>query len=202
MAIDELELLRAIYRRLDREGVVYDNPGVSEEDIKGLFRKLKRLLEQEQGAAPVPPDSPPPEAMAAAAKSEGVIVHCDGGSRGNPGPAGFGFVILDSDGHVLHKGKGFAGYVTNNVAEYQGAIAGLRQAAEMGAKSVTLKSDSELMVHQINGRYRVKKPNLIPLHAEVMGLLRGFEQWRATHVPREENALADALANEAMDRGC
>ena len=203
VAVDDLELPRAIYRRLDREGVIYDQPGLTEEDIKGFFRKVKGLLESQPRvcAEPAPPPPAPATGRASDGSGQAVVIHCDGGSRGNPGPAGFGFVILDSDRRVLHKGKGFVGHVTNNVAEYRGAIAGLTRAAEMGAKSVTLKSDSELMVHQINGRYRVKKPDLIPLHAEVKKLLGGFETWRAMHVPREENSIADGLANEAMDRG-
>jgi len=205
VAVEDLDLLRAVYRRLDREGVVYDNPGVSDQDIKDFFRRLKGLLEQSKqtSASPTPPLPPSPTPPPTADPSGlAVVAHCDGGSRGNPGPAGFGYVILGQDQSVLAKGKGFVGHVTNNVAEYRGAIAALARAREMGAASITLKSDSELMVHQINGRYRVKKDGLIPLHAQVKELLSGFAQWKAVHVPREENSVADGLANEAMDQGC
>ncbi len=128
-----------------------------------------------------------------------VIIHTDGGSRGNPGPAAAAYVLSDSKGACMG-GKGlWLGETTNNVAEYTGLVKGLAAARDLGAKGVTVYTDSELMARQIGGRYKVKSENLKPLFAECTRLLCDFEKWRICHVPREKNAAADKLANRAMD---
>lgn len=129
-----------------------------------------------------------------------ITIFTDGGSRGNPGPAAGAYVLVDGDGKTV-AGKGvFLGKTTNNVAEYTGMLEGIEAARTIGCKEVKLFSDSELMVKQITGQYRVKSNNLKTLHAKIMELLCGFDKWQITHVYRENNKDADKLANDAMDK--
>ncbi len=129
-----------------------------------------------------------------------VTIHIDGGSRGNPGPAGAGAVVRNkADNSILYKGGVFLGTATNNVAEYSGLLAGLTAAKELGAAHVELFSDSQLLVRQMSGQYRVKNEGLKPLHRRATDLADAFEKCQFTHVRREENTAADKLANMAMD---
>jgi ribonuclease H / adenosylcobalamin/alpha-ribazole phosphatase len=128
-----------------------------------------------------------------------VIVEADGGSRGNPGPAGYGAVVKDLDGEVLVERCAGLGHATNNVAEYRGLIAGLEAARELGADEVDVRMDSKLVVEQMSGRWKVKHPDMKPLAAEAASLVRRFGGVSFTWVPRASNADADALANQAMD---
>jgi broad specificity phosphatase PhoE/ribonuclease HI len=129
-----------------------------------------------------------------------VIVEADGGARGNPGPAGFGAVVREAaTGEVLVELGESLGTTTNNVAEYNGMIAGLRAAADLGAVEVEVRMDSKLVVEQMSGRWQIKHPGLRPLAAQAATLVTRFESVRFTWVPREQNAAADALANAAMD---
>ena len=129
-----------------------------------------------------------------------LIVSCDGASRGNPGPAGIGAQVTDEDGVILGEIAKGLGETTNNVAEYTAVIEGLELAKELGAKTVTLRSDSQLLINQLTGRYRVKSEHLQPLHRRARSLAAGFERITFEHVPREQNAAADALANLGVDR--
>jgi ribonuclease H / adenosylcobalamin/alpha-ribazole phosphatase len=129
-----------------------------------------------------------------------VIVEADGGSRGNPGPAGFGSVVWSEDhSTVLAEVKEAIGTATNNVAEYRGLIAGLTEAARLGATEVEARLDSKLVVEQMSGRWKVKHPDIAGLHGQARRLAAGFEHVSFTWVPREQNSHADRLANEAMD---
>lgn len=129
-----------------------------------------------------------------------VLIEADGGSRGNPGPAGFGAVVWSADrGSVLAEAKSAIGRATNNVAEYRGLIAGLQEAAGVGATEVEVFLDSKLVVEQMAGRWRVKHPDLAPLHRQATDLARGFDRVSYSWIPREKNSHADRLANEAMD---
>jgi phosphoribosylglycinamide formyltransferase-1 len=129
-----------------------------------------------------------------------VTIFTDGGSRGNPGPAAGAYVLVDENG-VNIGGKGvFIGKATNNVAEYTGMLEGIEAASTMGVKELKLFSDSELMVKQIKGIYRVKSPTLKPLHTQIMELLKTFDKWQIKHVYRENNKDSDQLANDAMDK--
>lgn len=121
----------------------------------------------------------------------------DGGSRGNPGPAGFG-VLFETDGG-REEIVGFLGKATNNVAEYAGLIAALTRAKEAGLDRLEICSDSELLVRQLQGRYKVKAPHLIPMFLHALKLRQGFPTFKIRHVPRAENSLADGLANRAID---
>jgi ribonuclease HI len=129
-----------------------------------------------------------------------LIVACDGASRGNPGPAGIGVEITNADGAVLEEIAQGIGETTNNVAEYTAVIEGLARAKELGATSVTLRSDSQLLINQLTGRYRVKALHLQPLHRRARSIAAGFDRVSFEHVPREENVEADRLANEGVDR--
>lgn len=129
-----------------------------------------------------------------------VLVEADGGSRGNPGPAGFGAVVWSSDrSRVLAESKEAIGRTTNNVAEYRGLIAGLEQAGHLGATDVAVSMDSKLVVEQMAGRWKVKHPDLAVLHAQAQELAAGFDRVSYTWIPRAQNSHADRLANEAMD---
>ena len=125
-------------------------------------------------------------------------IHIDGASRGNPGEAAFGVYVAAEDGRVAEL-YGYLGRATNNVAEYQALLHALRYALAQGARRVSVYSDSELVVKQIDGRYRVKHPDMLPLHQEAKSLLRRFEEAAVTHVRREQNKDADRLANRALD---
>jgi ribonuclease HI len=128
-----------------------------------------------------------------------LIVACDGAARGNPGPAGIGVQITTPDGAVVAEIARGIGEATNNVAEYTAAIEGLTLAQELGARTVTVRSDSQLLVHQLTGRYRVKTPHLQPLHRRVRNLVASFDGVSFEHVGRELNGEADRLANEGVD---
>ena len=128
-----------------------------------------------------------------------LVVHVDGGARGNPGPAAAAAVLSTPDGDVVDEAKVTLGTATNNVAEYRGLLLGLERAAALGATEVEVINDSELIAHQVTGRYKVKHPDMKPLHAEALAALRGFERWSLKPVPRAQNAGADALVNQALD---
>jgi tryptophan 2,3-dioxygenase len=128
-----------------------------------------------------------------------VVVHVDGGARGNPGPAAAAAVASTPDGRVLDQVAVTLGHATNNVAEYRALLLGLERAAALGATEVEVVNDSELVAKQVTGEYKVKNRDLAPLHAQALELLRGFERWSIRSVPRAENAEADALVNRALD---
>jgi ribonuclease HI len=123
----------------------------------------------------------------------------DGGSRGNPGPAASGAVLFDEGGMVLREVGTYLGVATNNVAEWTGLVTGLEAALELGVDDLSVRLDSELVVKQISGAYRVKHEGLIPLHAKAKMLLRKFARVDVQHVRRKENAAADALVNQVLD---
>jgi ribonuclease HI len=126
-------------------------------------------------------------------------VNVDGGARGNPGPAGIGVVVRDGDGNVLEELGDRIGEATNNVAEYKALLRGIELAAAHGATELELVGDSELVVRQVEGKYKVKNAGIKPLHAEVKRALGNFDSWSIRHVRRAENADADRLVNEALD---
>jgi ribonuclease HI len=128
-----------------------------------------------------------------------VVLHVDGGARGNPGPAAIGVVISDPDGEVLAELGETIGVASNNVAEYRGLLRGLERARALGATEVEVVNDSELVARQLTGAYKVKHPAMKPLHAEAIAALRAFEGWSIRTVPRADNARADALVNQALD---
>jgi ribonuclease HI len=128
-----------------------------------------------------------------------VVVHVDGGARGNPGPAAAAAVLSTPGGDVLDEATETIGVATNNVAEYRGLLLGLRRARELGADEVEVVNDSELVARQITGAYKVKHKDLKPLHGAALAALSGFDSWSIRSVPRAQNAAADALVNQALD---
>ena len=128
-----------------------------------------------------------------------LVVHVDGGARGNPGPAAAAAVVSTPDGEVLDEAHEVLGVATNNVAEYRGLLLGLERARALGATEVEVVNDSELVAKQVNGVYKVKHPDMRPLHARAAAALAGFDRWTVRSVPRAQNAAADALVNAALD---
>jgi ribonuclease HI len=128
-----------------------------------------------------------------------LVVHVDGGARGNPGPAAAAAVLSTPDGDVVDEAHEYLGVASNNVAEYRGLLLGLQRAGALGADEVEVVNDSELVAKQVNGVYKVKHPDMRPLHAESLKALREFARWSIRSVPRAENAAADALVNQALD---
>jgi ribonuclease HI len=128
-----------------------------------------------------------------------LIVHVDGGARGNPGPAAVAAVVSEPGGEVVEERGELIGAATNNVAEYRALLLGIERAKELGAREVELVGDSELIVHQVRGDYKVKDAKLRVLNADVHAALKAFDRWSIRHVRREENEAADALVNSTLD---
>jgi ribonuclease HI len=128
-----------------------------------------------------------------------VVVHVDGGARGNPGPAAAAAVVSSTDGEVLDEASELLGRQTNNVAEYRGLLLGLARAKALGATEVEVVNDSELVAKQVAGLYKVKHPAMRPLYEQALAALRDFDAWSVRSVPRAQNADADALVNQALD---
>jgi ribonuclease HI len=137
--------------------------------------------------------------LEAAVAMSTLTVNVDGGARGNPGPAAIGVVVRDAEGEVVEERGERIGRATNNVAEYRALLLGIEVAAAHGADSLDLVGDSELIVRQVEGRYKVKDATMRELHAEVKKALAGFDSWTIRHVRRENNADADRLVNAALD---
>jgi ribonuclease HI len=128
-----------------------------------------------------------------------LVLHVDGGARGNPGPAAIGIVISDADGTVVEEVAEAIGPATNNVAEYRALLRGLERARQLEATELEIVGDSELIARQVTGAYRVRHPSMKPLYEQAVAALRGFDRWHIRTVPRTENARADALVNAALD---
>ena len=128
-----------------------------------------------------------------------LVLHVDGGARGNPGPAAIGVVVSTPDGEVVDEIAERIGTATNNVAEYRALLRGVERAAALGAREIEIVNDSELVAKQISGAYRVKHPSMKPLYAQAIAALRGFDRWQVRSVPRAQNARADGLVNAALD---
>ncbi len=173
----DYELLRLIYKHLDTSRLLKENPSVSKPDLDSLFQRLSQHIKSQT----TPGDR--------------FVIHVDGASRGNPGPGGLGVVVLDGEGQTVEEIAEPISHCTNNEAEYHALIRGIECAEKLGARDLVIKSDSELLVKQLSGVYRVKSRNLLPLCRKAMDLLRSFARWKAVHVPREENVRADMLAN-------
>lgn len=168
--------------------------GLSEEDARsillGLRKKKKTGAVRDLFAEPV--------ASAHRAPSK-CVANIDGASRGNPGKAGAGALIKDPEGRVLKALKKYLGTTTNNIAEYSALLVALKGAVDLGCREIEVLADSELLVKQINGIYKVRSEDIRPLYEEAVALLKGFKSYKVRHIYREQNSAADALANEAID---
>ena len=188
-------LCRALAERLDDAVFVRLFPDCDPAELRRILCPASARPEE----AP-PASGPTTPANRAGAPQGWCRLFTDGASRGNPGHAGAGAALFGDDGAELGVISQYLGVCTNNVAEYRALLAGLGEARRIGCFRVALFMDSELVARQLEGRYKVKHEQLKPLFAEAMSLLAGFEAWTVTHVPRSENALADRLANEGIDR--
>jgi ribonuclease HI len=128
-----------------------------------------------------------------------LVLHVDGGARGNPGPAAIGVVVSDPDGNVLAEQSERIGVATNNVAEYRAVLSGIERARQLGADELEIIGDSELVARQLTGQYKVKHPSMKPLYEQARAQLQEFRSWRIRTVPRADNARADELVNAALD---
>jgi ribonuclease HI len=166
--------------------------GLTREGARKLLRGAALQLKQEKLPLAEPQKRGAPNGRA-------VRVYSDGAARGNPGPAGAGAVLTDASGAVIARLGRYLGTRTNNVAEYEGLLLGLKHAQELGYRQVEVRADSQLLIRQLKGEYAVRHAGLKPLHAEALRLLHGFDRYELEHVPREENALADEMSNRAID---
>ena len=182
---DRATVLRRLAKDLDVEGTISDLPGLTR---KGL----SRILMDAAG-----PGKKPGSKTGRHSSKGTAVLSVDGGARGNPGPAGAG-IVLEIGEEVVRLGE-YIGEATNNVAEYEALLLGLKTAAEMGVTEVEVRSDSQLMVRQLSGQYKVKSPGLVDLYFSAIKLLSGFKRSTLTHVPRGENKEADRMANMAID---
>lgn len=180
------KLLSLLVEYADVERLLTEHPEVSRGEVEALRARFRR---QRRGS----------KARRAAGTHAVVVAHCDGASRGNPGPAAIGVVLTAPSGKKVATIGEQVGRTTNNVAEYLAVVRAARAARALGASELRLFLDSELLVFQLNGTYRVRAPHLRALHAQALEALGGFAKWSATHVPRARNARADALANAALD---
>jgi ribonuclease HI len=164
--------------------------GMSASEVERFARELKRELGRKGRATPV---------LKIAGGGLRLIAYADGGSRGNPGKAACGVLVTDADGAELLRRAKTIGKATNNVAEYEGVLYALELCRELGATDVVLRLDSELVVRQLEGRYKVKDAKLAKLHARAREAATMFVHFHVEHVPRAENKIADQLANAALD---
>ena len=186
------ELLRVIAEEESLDRTLARFPGLSRTELVGV------LLGQPAPAHP-PPRSHPAGPVHRVEPHRKLRVASDGAARGNPGPAGAGAVVFDEHGQVLERLGKFLGRQTNNVAEYQGLLLGLRRAQELGAEELEVVADSELIIRQLSGAYQVRAPALRELHSEALSLLKAFRKVKLVHVPRAQNAEADEMSNRAID---
>ncbi|HET6983618.1 MAG TPA: ribonuclease HI family protein [Myxococcaceae bacterium] len=187
------ELLRVIAEEESLDRTLSRFPGLSRTDLVGV------LLGRPAPSHPAPSRPPPSRATHLVQPHRKLRVTSDGAARGNPGLAGAGAVLYDEQGQVLERLGKFLGRQTNNVAEYQGLLLGLRRAQELGAEELEVVADSELMIRQLSGAYQVRAPALRELHSEALSLLKAFRKVKLVHVPRAQNADADEMSNRAID---
>jgi ribonuclease HI len=187
----EEKILRHLSETLSVARTLKRFPSLTPKYLQEVLQRCADRAEEDHNLPP--PDLHPGE-------SPEFCIHADGGSRGNPGEAGAGAVISDSQGRTLKELKIYLGIASNNEAEYRAAILALERALELGVKKVTLFLDSELVVRQLRGEYRVREPRLKSLHQKARETLNRFSQYSILSIPREENRRADQLANEAIDQ--
>lgn len=202
MIHDPRAVLEALAASLDASEVLSRFPGLAREQLRGMVLEAAGRLPRSSAVRPVP--VPAAGAACAPIVSAGdwpaeVTVHIDGGARGNPGEAGVGVYFQDRAGAPLQSIARYIGRATNNTAEYQALLVALARAREVGVKHLRVFSDSELLVNQVNGRYRTTVPHLQQYLQEAIRLMREIGRVDVAHVRREFNKEADALANEAMD---
>ena len=203
------QALQTLAETLDVEATLARVPGLTRDALRAMLfdaasqtlsARAPRGTSHQTLSARAPRGTSGDTAAPGAGKARSVIVHTDGACRGNPGRSGAGVMIRSEDGREIARISRYLGEMTNNMAEYTALLIALKEARSAGAGTITVKSDSELLVRQINGAYKVKNEVLRIMHQSAMDLLRGFKRWKVIHVRREENREADRLANQAVDR--
>ena len=189
------ELLEAFSKHLSVERLLSDNPGLTKEMLSALLKETAGVV-----GPGVIIKAPAPSTVSKRGGAGRFRMFTDGASRGNPGEAGIGVLIEDESGHIVKKLARYLGKATNNQAEYTALIDGLKAAAELGADEISVFADSELVVKQMKGEYKVKNADLQEKHGEAKRVASGFKKASYTYIPREKNKEADALANEAIDK--
>lgn len=199
--LDDRDIARLVRRYLDRDRLLAEHPEVSSADLEAFLTRHGLSNQGADGESYGLSEiaSGEDECTRAPRTGRTLVARCDGASRGNPGPGAIGVLILDETGRPLRKISEAIGYTTNNVAEYEAVIRAAQEALRLGAARLTLLLDSELLVRQLQGVYRVKAPHLQPYHQQALSILGRLDSWEARYVPREENAAADELANQALD---
>jgi len=194
--ISDYELLALIHKSIDVEKLKEQDKTITKKRVDKLFQNVENYMKKED---PANSDKKRTDASNINKEMDLIVVNVDGASRGNPGEAGIGVAIFDKDTNLINGACDYLGVATNNVAEYRALILGVKLSIEYKAKRTLFKSDSELMVKQIKGEYKVKNTQLKLLFAEVKDLLKNLPNWKIMHVPREENKEADLLANKGVD---
>jgi ribonuclease HI len=205
--LNKAEILKKFAEHLDAGRLLSEYPALSRQALSELLLEASKAVGPGELIVKSAPAAEPlqmPADLFGAVQPGPVVrqrlfMNTDGASRGNPGEAGIGVMIKDEAGKPVRKIARYLGTATNNQAEYAALIDGLKAAKELGAEEVSICADSELIVKQMNGLYKVKNPDLVVLHAEASKLKRSFKRCMIKYVPREQNKEADALANQAID---
>lgn len=195
--VDDAELLMAVYQSISWDDLYELAPEAGREDVDDLFLRLRQAIESGQITPIFQTCADEEQDLEIPDKA---ILRCDGAASGNPGPAGIGMALFDRQGNEIHQWGCPIGEETNNVAEYLAMMEGLRRAAEMEISCIRVLSDSQLLVRQINGQYKVRNARLRELYARSMELLEKFEDWEVEHVDRSENELVDEIAKQQVKR--
>ena len=194
--LTDRQIAQLIRKHLDADRLLAEHPELTRAELAAFW--VRHALND---LAPRPAERTKDLFAAPAPGEKALVARCDGASRGNPGPAAIGVLILEPNGTPVRRIGARIGETTNNVAEYRAVIRGVEEALRLGATRLALLLDSELLVFQLRGIYKVKAPHLRQYHERALELLGQLGCWEVRHVPREENAAADALANEALDSG-
>ena len=194
--ISDHELLALVHKSIDMEKLKEQDRSITKKRVDTLFQNLKDHVKKDDPAI-----SEKEIAGTSSIKKEAdlIVVNVDGASKGNPGESGIGVAIFDKDSILINEACDYLGVATNNIAEYKALILGIKLSTKYNAKRVLFKADSELMVKQIKGEYRVKNAQLKLLFTEAQSLLKKLPNWKIMHVPREENKEADLLANKGVE---
>jgi len=195
-SISDHEILTLIHKNIDVEKLKNQNKAITKNRIDKLLQKLKEYVKKDDLSVSGKAGK---DASTINKQFDFLIVNVDGASKGNPGEAGIGVAVFDKDLNVVQESCEYIGMATNNVAEYNALILGAKLAIKFNANNTLFKSDSELMVKQIMGEYRVKNTQLKSLYSEVQSLLGKLPEWEIMYVPRDENKEADLLANKGVE---
>ncbi len=196
--ISDQDLLSLVHKDIDIGKLKITDKSITKKRVDNLFQALKDHIKREDLDIS---DKEKAGASETNKEIDLIVVNTDGGSRGNPGESGIGVAIFDKDSNLINEACDYLGVATNNIAEYRAMILGIKLSMEYNAKAILFKSDSELIVKQIKGEYRVKNPQLKLLFNEAKELLKKLPNWKIMHVRREENIEADLLANKGIDMG-